>query len=245
MPEQIRYEDEPQPLHRRVRDRVRRALGTFGFILVVLYITALVISRTPGFRSWLANELSRRWRCSVTVGGVALSPLLNLRLRDLEIASPVHAQSVVGRAREVTVRWFDRPKICVRGGSLEWIRAQRGNALDNWLDTVAVAVAKALDLKGLDLPAELPPVELRLEECSLVWKESGTTPAAEARNLHFIWMPLPTPVRLVFAQIGADFYEGTNAPVRTISNCVLLSAAGERFELLRASHSAAAEPCEP
>jgi hypothetical protein len=245
MPEQIRYDEEPQPFYRRVRDGVRRTLRTLSFILVVLHATALVISRTPGFRSWLANELSRRWRCSVSLGGVAISPLLSLRLRDLEIASPVQAQSVVGQAREVSVRWFNRPKIFVRGGSLEWIRLQRGNALDNWLDTVAVAAAMALDLKGLDLPAELPPVELRLEECNLAWKESGTTPTAEARNLHFIWMPLPTPVRLAFAQVEAEFYEGTNAPARRISNSVLLSADGQRFELLRASHSATAEPRKP
>lgn len=66
-----------------MRKRIKRNLITLGIILLILYIGVHVITRTQGFRSYVADKLSNGTRQLITLEECGATPLLGLRLRGL------------------------------------------------------------------------------------------------------------------------------------------------------------------
>lgn len=66
-----------------MRTRIKRNLITAGIIVLILYIGAHVITRTQGFRSYVADKLSNGTRQLITLEECGATPLLGLRLRGL------------------------------------------------------------------------------------------------------------------------------------------------------------------
>ncbi len=84
---------------------LRNALVTALILLLIAYITGLAIGRTDGFRSIVADRLSRTLGMPVKLDRVSLSPTFNMTLRELE----TEGASLPGRAglrvQRIGIEW--------------------------------------------------------------------------------------------------------------------------------------------
>ena len=69
---------------RSLTENLRRNLITTGLILLVAYAGIHILTRTNGFRGLVADKISNGTRLPVVLEHCGMSPLLNLRLKNLD-----------------------------------------------------------------------------------------------------------------------------------------------------------------
>ncbi len=111
--------------------RWKRNFITTGLILLVIYIGVHIISRTEGVRSMVADKISNGTRLPVALESCAATPLLGLRLKDLDFYGV--------RMSEVKVKfngfaWLSKKTPLVKRLDIQdlEIKFQRVPATGNW-----------------------------------------------------------------------------------------------------------------
>jgi hypothetical protein len=154
-------DDRPPPLARPRRRPFAAAIATLAVVAAIAYAALLAISRTAGFRSFLAGQLEKRTGLACAVGGSGLSPALNLSLRDVEArdrenpAAGVRVRSVRFSGSPLSVLFaLDR----VRAVRVDGAHAVLARGADGrWKPEAAASFAQSLDvLSGQGLLPAMP-----------------------------------------------------------------------------------------
>lgn len=202
---------------------VRRTLTTLMVFAILIYIVGLVVGRTDGFRSIVAQRLEKIIGMPVKIDRVRLAPNYALTLTEVAAESGQRGGAPGVRARQVDIEW--RWRDLWRHGRLGIARLQ--------IDKPAVAFAESAD--GTWEPARLAPAgEFLLRQLNV------TLPAKKATGTS---APSPTPAEkpsvppekaaLVASVIGLDadvsfkrgevvwWAQGNDAPMASIEGASL------------------------
>lgn len=102
-----RTEESPEPRKAR-KSRIRSIWSGFKLLLVLallLYGALLVIGRTEGFRSLVAQRLEKVLGMPVKIGAASLNPKYGVTLRDVESEGMRRDGSPGIRAKQVQIEW--------------------------------------------------------------------------------------------------------------------------------------------
>ncbi len=245
MTRHIRYEEEPAEGAMPSRPSFAGPGGALYGVVVggvaiagILYAAALAISRTPGFRQYVANDLEARWGADVSVASARLTPGLELAMDGVAVTGAAGQAFLRGRADRVRVGgWFGgRNRIVVTGGEAEW-RLDEAEAArtTNPPARIGAWLAVALDLIPANPETHGIGPALELRGCSAVWRGTDGKPAAEAAGLLLHWTPVEVPGRR-FVHVRAHVQRlrrpGAEAEGPLDLECLLAGEA--RFDLVPA-----------
>ena len=154
MPEQIVFEDEDAPEPRgRHRGLIRRFLLTSLAVAAMLYVAALAISRTAGFRAIVMERLSKVAGIELTAHRAHWTSSLALDIGDLRSGKPGGHGAVGLHAAHARIHWTlvpgsrwgqlssceaeDGSLVFVQGDSGRWQPAALSGAA-SWLHAVQI-----------------------------------------------------------------------------------------------------------
>lgn len=100
-------EEPPEPDDGSLLESVTRFWVTTVILILIVYVTVVMISRTDGFRDLVRQELSERVGFTVKIGASRLSPGLSIQLEDIRGFLRTNEPPVVQiAAATLNVRWI-------------------------------------------------------------------------------------------------------------------------------------------
>lgn len=211
-------EDAPAKAKGSSLRALRTTLLTLVIIVLVLYVAALIIGRTDGFRALLTPRLEAIFGFPVKVDRISLDLHFGLTLRDVRAAQLDPVRGVVFSAERIDIwwRWSD---VLTRGrpgvARLEVVRptlrfdrqpdgswspapmSDLGSFIAGRLQ-LAVDQTNAVHLVTLQDRLMAEHVALSLRKADLSWWRGEVAPFASAEGVTLLATPIALPGRTVF-----------------------------------------------
>ncbi len=208
---------------------LRHFVTTSAALLTIAYGSALILSRTAGFRRLLSDRLGEQLGGEVTIAATALTADVSLRLENVRFGDAIREKTPaihVGRARlspawpwhpgrlralegaDVVIRfvqkddgrWMPERLSPLAAGIEQWI----GLGVPAWRAVAAESAHPTLRHDGPVEPALAPPMRIALRNATLSWFGADGTCRARIEGLTLEAAPVALPMRpLQYVRLSA------------------------------------------